>query len=228
MSQPPAKRILNRGEKMKFNSLPVDAPLRITSKFGRRSTGIENASTFHKGIDLGRDFSKPKTKILAVKSGVISKNYWSDYRGWVVVVKHDDVYSTLYQHMRGPCPLPVGTRVRAGDELAVMGNSSNPKVLKVAIHLHFELHKGGQPIDPLPYLMNIDKDEVLDLTEAELKVLVRNTVKEILSGNGAKAPSQWAKETWEEATADGIVDGSGPKAYPTREQVVQMIRNAMK
>jgi len=213
---------------MKFNFLPVDAPLRITSKYGKRNTGIRNASTFHKGVDLGRDFSKPKTRILAVKDGVVSENYWNAYRGWVVVVKHDEVYSTLYQHLQSKCPLSLGSRVSGGDELGIMGNSSDPNVLKVATHLHFELHERGQCIDPLPYLTNINKDEVLDLTEAELKVLVENTVKDVLNGSGARVPSKWAKETWEKATENGVVDGSKPKAYATREQVVQMIGNAMK
>lgn len=212
---------------MKFNSLPVDAELRVTSKFGKRNLGIENASTFHEGVDLGRDFSKPSTKILAVKSGRIIENRWNNYRGWYVIIRHDEEYSTLYQHLRAKCPLPVGSIVKAGEVIGVMGNSSDKDVLKVATHLHFELRKNGKEIDPLPYLMNVES-EVLDLTESELKKMVSVMIKEALDGDGKDVPSNWAKKIWEEATAEGIVDGSRPKAYATREQVAQMLKNTIK
>ena len=68
---------------VEFNSLPVSAPLRITSKYGKRSTGITNASTFHKGVDLGRDWSKNETEVLAGKDGTVAANYWSNYRGTI-------------------------------------------------------------------------------------------------------------------------------------------------
>ena len=61
-----------------FNSLPVDAPLRITSKYGKRNTGIKGASSFHHGNDLGRDFSKSQTNILSVAKGVVKYNGWND------------------------------------------------------------------------------------------------------------------------------------------------------
>lgn len=135
-----------------FNSLPV-IPLRVTSKFGPRNTGIAGASTYHKGIDLGRNFAEAKTPILSVAPGTVTQNYWNDYRGWVVVIDHGE-FKTLYQHLDGQ-GIKQGSVVTAGDRIGIMGNSSNPKKLKVAMHLHFELHYRDKILDPEPYLKNI-------------------------------------------------------------------------
>ena len=211
---------------MRFRSLPIDGPLRITSRFGPRNTGIKGASTYHQGIDLGRDFSKLQTTILAVHSGTISANYWNKYRGWVVVIQHNDVWSTLYQHLAEKSLRGVGQTVKAGETIGVMGNSSDKAVLQVAVHLHFELRKNGTPINPERYLKNIQK-EGLDMTKQELEQLIEEKINKKLSGEGQE-PSNWAKKSWAQATAEGIVDGSRPKGYTTREQVAQMILNGRK
>lgn len=208
---------------MIFRSLPIDGPLRITSRFGPRNTGIKGASTYHQGIDLGRDFSKLQTTILAVHSGTISANYWNKYRGWVVVIQHNDVWSTLYQHLAAKSPVSVGQTIKAGEVIGMMGNSSDQSVLRVAVHLHFELRKQGTPVDPESNLKNI-QEEILDMTKQELEQMVEATVKKALAGYDS-LPSKWAKDSWAQATAEGIVDGSRPKGYPTREQVAQMILN---
>ena len=156
---------------IQFNSLPVDAPLRITSKFGPRNTGIEGASTFHKGIDLGRDKTKPETNVLAVASGIVFGNYWNKYRGWVVVIQHNG-FKTLYQHLKAKSTLAEGTYVKCGQVLGVMGNSSDKSVLNTAVHLHFELIENGQNIDPEKYLKNIVG--VVDVTLEEAKSIIKS------------------------------------------------------
>lgn len=204
-----------------FNSLPVDAPKRITSSFGPRKTGIPGASTYHKGIDMGRDFSKPQTAILAVKKGTVSSNYWNAYRGWVITINHGDGYTTLYQHLASSSPCKVGTVVKAGQKIGVMGNSSDKKVLKVSVHLHFELRKNGTPINPEPYVNNIH-EEVLDMTRDELEKIIDERVAAKLEGKNTSV-SNWAKPFWAARTADGTVDGSNPQGVVTREQAATML-----
>lgn len=206
---------------IEFNHLPV-IPLRITSKFGKRNTGISGASTNHKGIDLGRDWTRTETTVHSVKKGIVVKNYWNDYRGWVIVIQHDG-FQTLYQHLKAQSPLKVGTEVYAGQEIGVMGNTSNPAKLSISMHLHFELLINDTPIDPEPYLLNI-KEEV-DMTEKEVTNLVKNLINEIVYPQGGE-PSDWAKKAWEEAKEKGITDGSNPKATLTREQAITMIYRA--
>ena len=36
-------------------------------------------------------------------------------------------------------------------------------------------------------------------------------------------PSEWAKQSWEKATAAGIVDGSDPKGVVTREMMIVVL-----
>ena len=204
-----------------FNSLPVDAPFRITSGFGPRNTGIAGASTFHKGVDLGRDFSKAQTYVLSVANGVVAANYWNAYRGWVVLIRHDSRYSTLYQHLKARSPLPVGFGVMAGQTLGVMGNSSDEKLLRVGVHLHFELRENGKCVNPTPYLKNIQEGD--GMTEEQ----VRRIVREEMSGDG-KPVSDWAKGFWSKMTDGGIVDGTSPQGVCTREQVATMLYKVMR
>lgn len=209
-------------ENMKyFNSLPTPK-LRITSRYGKRNTGIKGASTFHRGIDLGG--SGADTPILAVRRGIVAENYWNDIRGWVLVIRHSQRYATLYQHLKERSPLPVGAYVEAGQKIGIMGNSS--KKLKIATHLHMELHDNGQPIDFESWLENIKGVEE-DMTEKELRELIREEIKKELNGTGTK-PSDWAKKDWEKATEEGITDGTRPKGFVTREQAVTMIKRATK
>lgn len=145
---------------IQFNSSPVDAPLRITSNFGPRDTGIKGASKFHKGVDIGRDFNKKETRILAVANGTVIHNYWNNARGWVIIINHGD-FKTLYQHLKEKSPLYVGSKIEAGVPIGLMGSSS--KTLEnMAIHLHFELIINDLSIDPEPYLKKANKNNNLE------------------------------------------------------------------
>lgn len=202
-----------------FNSLPVDAPLRITSGFGRRNTGISGASTNHMGVDLGRDFAKPKTAILSVAPGIVTNSYYNNVRGWVVIIEHSG-FKTLYQHLDGQGAAK-GTKVVAGQHIGIMGDSTST-IKNMSLHLHMELIVNGQQIDPEPYLKNIREREE-DMTEAEVKAIV----KEVLKESRAEA-SAWAAPEWNKAKRMGIVDGTSPQAVPTREQVAAMVVRAIK
>lgn len=201
---------------VQFNSLPVE-PLRITSKFGKRNTGIQGASTDHKGIDLGRDFNRPKTEVLAVAEGTVINNYWNDTRGWVVIIDHGE-FKTLYQHLKEKSPVVKGGKVFAGQTIGIMG-ASTKTINGMSIHLHMELIVNCRQIDPEPYLKSIQ--EVEDMTREETLKLI----KEVLAGSG-DTPSSWAKESWGKAQRDGITDGIKPQGYTTREQVITMIERA--
>jgi len=157
---------------IEFNSLPVDAPLRITSYYGKRNTGIKGASGNHKGVDIGRDFSKEITNILSVANGVCVKNYWNKYRGWVVVVSHGE-FETLYQHLKSKSNIAVGQNVKHGQKLGIMGNSSDKNVLKVSVHLHFELIVNGVNVNPLQYLQNIVEVEMVEKVKMEINGVVK-------------------------------------------------------
>lgn len=99
-----------------------------------------------------------------------------------------------------------------------MGNSSNKKVLDIPTHLHFELIVNDVNIDPLPYLQNIKGVE--DLTKEETLQLIN----EVLNGVNSTT-STYAKDSWNKATKEGIVDGTNPKGYCTREMLIKVLSN---
>lgn len=208
---------IKRGESnlIIFDHLPV-IPMRITSKYGKRQIGIRGATINHKGIDLGNNRSVLDTPIFSVSSGKVSNNYWDDYRGWVVIIDHG-MYKTLYQHLKQQSSIKKGEKVMAGQQIGLMGNSSDKTKLSVSTHLHFELIINGLQVDPQPYLENVERVE--DMTREEVIAIVR----EILNGSG-NLPSPWAKKHWENSIADGIVTGVGPKKYATKEEVAAMIQ----
>ncbi len=209
-------------EDIVFNSLPINGPLRITSLFGKRDTGISGASTYHNGVDLGRDLSKPETRVLSVKDGIVSANFWNDLRGWVVVVRHDDIYSTLYQHLKEKSPVLMGTKVAAGDEIGIMGETGN----SAGVHLHFELHRNDNPIDPLLYLESV-KEEI-DMTEQQVRELIREEIMTVLIG-ASTGNSSWFKEEFagKEKELAAITDGTRMQGYAKREEVAAMIARAL-
>ncbi len=112
---------------------------RLSSGFGWRRGGR------HEGIDIP---ARRGTPIRAAEAGRVihSGSGLGDY-GRVVIVKHAGPYKTVYAHNRK-------NRVRKGQfvekgeviaEVGTTGNASGP-------HLHFELRRGAQPIDPLLHL----------------------------------------------------------------------------
>ena len=208
---------------LKFESLPVDAPLRITSPYGRRKSPAPGASSYHKGIDMGRDFSKPKTHILAAADGVITQNHWHDISGWVVMIKHDARWSTKYIHLAAASPLKVGTRVKAGQVIGTMGNSSK-KIKGMGVHLHMELHDYGTPVDFEAALRAAGKEK--DLTRQETAALIKEMIAAERTKNEPAAG--WATSDIAEAKRAGITDGTRPTAPVTRQEVVVMIMRAIR
>lgn len=198
-----------------FKNMPA-TDMRITSKYGPRNTGIEGASTFHKGIDIGPNRKQTYTPVYAVADGLITYNGFKGVRGNLVMIQHDDTYSTLYQHLRDKCDFPIGYRVKAGQCIGIMGNTSS--TLKIATHLHFEVQEHGKAIDPMIFVNNYREDVLRTMTEAELRRIIREEL-----GGKDKPVSDWAKDAWNKAEKEGTMDGTNPKAYVTREQLAVVL-----
>lgn len=108
----------------------------------------------HEGVDIGADQGKA---VYAVASGTIGKLYL-DAPGLragnaIRLVQADGTYF-FYAHLLGFAPgLAVGTRVRAGDLIAYVGQTGNA----LAPHLHFEIHPGGgKAVNPYPSVKAVD------------------------------------------------------------------------
>lgn len=66
--------------------------------------------------------------------------------GKLLIIKHDQNLLTAYAH-NSALQVNEGDVVKAGQQIAKMGSSGTDRV-----KLHFEVRKGGKPVDPMRYL----------------------------------------------------------------------------
>ena len=96
----------------------------------------------------GLDFSCPTgTLIYAADGGIVIKSGVSGGYGNCVVIKHDNGQETLYGHC-SKLNVSVGENVYKGQVIAAVGNTGR----STGAHLHFEIHVGGQAVDPWNYI----------------------------------------------------------------------------
>ena len=118
--------------------LPLAGDFRISSPYG-----VDRVTHRHSGIDL----AVPEgTKVTAAKKGKVSFAGWGNGYGYRIVVDHLDGTQTTYNHL-SDIGVKVGDTVNAGSTIALSGNTGN----STGPHLHFEVKKGGQYVDPEAY-----------------------------------------------------------------------------
>lgn len=125
--------------------LPVAGRPSLTSSFGTRSDPLTGRLAQHSGVDFDVPVGTP---ILAAGSGVVIEAGWDGQYGYAVVVQHHQGYSTRYAHA-SQLKVQRGERVQRGDVVALSGNSGR----STGPHLHFEVLRGGQAVDPANYLL---------------------------------------------------------------------------
>lgn len=116
----------------------------ITSSFGWRIHPILGYSRFHSGLDFGADYG---STIRAAGSGVVLFAGWYGGYGNAVVINHSQGISTLYGH-NSKLYVAEGQTVQQGEVIADAGSTG----LSTGPHLHFEVRKDGEPVDPMNYL----------------------------------------------------------------------------
>lgn len=113
---------------------------RITSGFGWRRSPLSRGREFHTGIDIA---NLPGTPVLASQAGrVIFAGAHKGY-GNLVILQHANGYSTRYGHL-SRIRVKYGSRVRQGDVIGAVGSTGRA----TGAHLHFEIRKYGQPLNP--------------------------------------------------------------------------------
>ncbi len=120
--------------------LPVEGT--VSTLFGT----VTKSGVIHKGIDI--DIGNDKdSNVKAVLDGVIEDTGRSREYGSYVRVKHSDGLETIYAHC-STIAVGKGKAVRKGDTIASIGNTG----ADIGSHLHFEVWKGNEPVDPLEYV----------------------------------------------------------------------------
>jgi murein DD-endopeptidase MepM/ murein hydrolase activator NlpD len=98
----------------------------------------------HDGIDLS---ARRGTPVYAVKPGRVVSADWDGGYGRKVTVDHGGGLITVYAHLDS-MSVKAGQRLRIGQRLGRVGTSGRT----TGAHLHFEVHKQGQIIDPMKWL----------------------------------------------------------------------------
>ncbi len=109
--------------------------IEISSPYGERG------QKFHQGVDL---HAKVGTPVHAASSGEVVY-VGSKIKGYgrMVVLKHTDGFYSVYAH-HSKNLVKMGDKVEIGQVIAYSGKSGHA----IGAHLHFELRKGAQSIDP--------------------------------------------------------------------------------
>lgn len=116
----------------------------MSSGFGRRVDPINGELAWHGGLDFaGPDGSA----VTAVASGVVvaAEERWG--YGRLVEINHGNGYVTRYGH-NDSLLVESGDVVRKGDTIARMGSTGR----STGPHVHFEVLKDGEPVDPTRYV----------------------------------------------------------------------------
>lgn len=125
----------------------LPAPLkygRISSTFSRRRFHpVLKRWRAHRGIDYA---ARSGTPVRATADGVVTKATREGGYGKVIFIKHFNIYTTVYAHLRKFAPgIKRGKEVKQGDIIGQVGQTG----LATGPHLHYEFRIRGKHKDPL-------------------------------------------------------------------------------
>jgi murein DD-endopeptidase MepM/ murein hydrolase activator NlpD len=106
---------------------------------------------FGTGGNEGINIAVPEgTPVRAAESGTVAYA-GSELKGYgnLVLIRHDNGFVSAYAH-NSELLVKRGDEIRRGQVIANSGRTGNVN----APQLHFEIRKGSDPVDPMPYLRN--------------------------------------------------------------------------
>ena len=134
---------------MRYYIVPMEGQFMVPLKSYTisRGWGMDGAE-FHKGIDFA---ASAGTNICAAAAGTVTYARFGSapYGGYgnVVVIKHNETYSTLYGHC-SVLLVTAGQSVQQGQVIALVGSTGK----STGNHCHFEVRVHGNQVNPAQYL----------------------------------------------------------------------------
>jgi murein DD-endopeptidase MepM/ murein hydrolase activator NlpD len=120
---------------------------RIASGFGMRIDPVYKVPKFHAGLDFTAPIGTP---IYATADGIVSEaGFNAGGYGNRVIIDHGYGYETLYGHMYR-IKVKLGQKIKRGEVIGYVGSTGK----STGPHCHYEVHKGGQPVDPVYFFYN--------------------------------------------------------------------------
>jgi murein DD-endopeptidase MepM/ murein hydrolase activator NlpD len=137
-------------QSLELMRLPTRLPIagaELTSTFGNRADPFAHTHAFHSGIDFA---ARRGTPIASAAGGIVAfAGFRRDY-GWVVEIDHGNGLSTRYAHA-SELLVRAGEVVVPGDRIAMVGSTGR----STGPHLHFEVLRAGDHVDPRRYLAGL-------------------------------------------------------------------------
>ena len=132
---------------------------RVASGYGNRIDPVYKIPKFHAGLDFTAPIGTP---IYATADGTISlaANVSNGF-GNHVKINHGYGYETLYGHM-SRIKARQGQNIKRGEVIGYVGNTGK----STGPHCHYEVHRNGQPVDPIYFFYN-------DLTPAQFDRMLK-------------------------------------------------------
>jgi murein DD-endopeptidase MepM/ murein hydrolase activator NlpD len=111
----------------------------------------------HAGVDFAAAWGSP---IYAVTDGRVEYAGWHGGHGNYVKLDHGGGIATGYGHMSRIAVAP-GMAVRRGQIIGYVGSTG----LSTGAHLHYEVYRGGQTVDPMSVRM-VQRQQAVDPKQA--------------------------------------------------------------
>jgi murein DD-endopeptidase MepM/ murein hydrolase activator NlpD len=130
--------------------LPTRLPIagaELTSPFGNRADPLAHRHAFHAGLDFA---ARAGTPIASAAGGIVAFAGFKRDFGWMVEIDHGNGLATRYAHAR-ELLVRTGQVVIPGDRIAMVGSSGR----STGPHLHFEVLREGDQVDPRRYLAGL-------------------------------------------------------------------------
>ncbi len=121
----------------------------VTAEFTSKLTYNEAGGDWraHPGIDIA---AKKTERVLACESGTVRAVYDDPLFGKTIEIEHGE-YKTVYKNLSTLVMVKEGDEVKKGDPISGVGEGAAFEKIGGA-HLHFEIMKDGEYIDPFTLL----------------------------------------------------------------------------
>ncbi|MFZ5442969.1 MAG: murein hydrolase activator EnvC family protein [Myxococcota bacterium] len=132
------------GFRARKGQLPYPTSGLVEVGFGKVVNPRFNTVTVQKGLDIR---AAEGAEVRSVGAGNVVFAGWLKGYGNLVIVDHGGNFHSLYAHLANS-QVEVGNAVEEGEKIGEVGDTGSLK----GSYLYFEIRKGGQAVDPLPWL----------------------------------------------------------------------------
>ncbi len=102
----------------------------------------------HSGVDFS---AEPGSDVVACAAGIVEEVYTDERHGITIVLDHKNGVKSIYANLANGMLVEKGQNISAGEIISAVGNSALYEAAQES-HLHFEMLRNGEHIDPLTML----------------------------------------------------------------------------